>query len=784
MSALAFKKRRSDIVEIIGTGNASVDTANLQAAVATANTNNKPVIFHVSGSVYVNAAVTITAPISWTCAPGGELVRATSGAYVIYNGTTPPWDAGTSYDMTATAVGDSVLVSPNLALAVGDYVAIWAQNEVTAPDFTPHSTNDKFVPAEIHRIARVVTGDATRYVTNDRCDDACTTYPRIRKLTMTSGVRLDGLKCRALPGAFSDASFLIFGYCADLELRNCSFGPLAPGPIAFFCCYDVRRIGLTFSDVENPNTNLMTANGGAYGILDQVVTRAQLVDSTFGTVRHAYSTGASYRRWSAGLQVFANELRSSGLRIYRANSSGTTGNTAPSHASGNASDGAITWTYVSTGRYRSGTVRDFRVARCMAGNNGVQTASATQQTPNGTWSGLSPFDTHAEAIRGVFESNQLRMPNETGNIGFTIRGRNIVISNNTVYGGSQTIPVQMQSSNCTVVNNTFIGGHRCEIIDKESVNPGLRNVRFVGNRFIDFFNPGVIVYNGTAHTIADNTFVNCGYSYNLSPNIPSAAIYIAGMSSPPVTIMGNNMPAYSNRMSVMVGPNANLQWLRLDNNVMRGYGSFGSGPSDWNDGTRHELWRPSDYLRVGDMRWSLGNEYRISYIVVNGSPATAGTGGVVAPTTATSETLSGITYQYVRSVSTTEYATLVQTYMHRNGFTGHSVVKITGHGRTNEDAYRPITNNGSLPDNTAEPKALMILLSVIDEDFLLVGYQGACIPVPLLFVVGSFSMTEPVDLYWNLAQLGYRTTAPSGNIANPMLRVLNTDGAYVYCRVL
>lgn len=780
MSALAFKKRRSDIVEIIGTGNASVDTANLQAAVAAANTNNKPVIFHVSGSVYINAAVTITAPVSWTFAAAGELVRATTGAYIIYNSLTAPWDAGTSYDMTATAVGDSVLVSPNLALAVGDHVAIWAQNEVTAPDLTPHSTNDKFVPAEIHRIARVVTGDATRYVTNDRCDDACTTYPRIRKLTMTSGVRIVGMKCRALPGAFSDGSFLIFGYCADLELRNCSFGPLAPGPIAFFCCYDVRRIGLTTSDVENPNTNLMTANGGAYGILDQVVTRAQLLDSTFGTVRHAYTTGASYRRWSNGVQVFANELRSHTFtqvnqdgsittyhRIYRANSSGTTGGTAPTHASGNASDGSITWTFVSNGRYRSGTVRDFRVARCMAGNNGVQTASPGQNTPNGTWSGLSPFDTHSEAIRGVFEGNQLRMPNEAGNIGFTIRGRNIVISNNTVYGGDQTIPVQMQSSNCTVVNNTFIGGHRCEIIDKESVNPNLKNVRFIGNRFIDFYNPGIIVYNGGGHVIDDNDFINCGYLYNNSPNIPSSALYFAGMSGT-AQVTNNRMPKYANKMSMMLSVSPLV--VTAAGNTMTGYGQY-------NDGTRHKMWRAGETLVSGDMRWANNREYRVT---------TGGTSGNTAPShTSGTTTLSGVAYQFVRTVTTSDYAVLARRCMRANGFPSHTLVTINGHGLNDLYQYCPINDDGTLLDNLTEPKPKLVLLDVIDENNIIAAHVGDRFDLPtVLMINGSFSMSQPVNLYWDNSILNYRTSAPSGNVSDPVLRVLYYDYEYSHVVVL
>ena len=822
MPPAAFPKRRSDVVEIKGTANAATDTARLQAAVATANAAGVPVTFHVSGSVYLNALVTITAPVSWTFASSGELVRAAAAGGVQYGSLVSPWDSGTSYSMSwpawssgvavttgdirkngtraykasttgttgstapvhtsgsasdgsvtwayeemdGTTVGDHTITSPYLALAGGDYVAVWGQNEVTAPDFTPHSSNDRFIPLEIHRISRAVTGAAHRYVFADFCDDACTSEPRIRKLTMLTGIRIEAMRARALPGAYSESpAFLSFAYCADLELINCTFGPSYPGALQFFCCYDVRRTGLRLGDVENPNANLMTADGGAYGILDRVVTLGEVNDCTFGTIRHGYSTGAATRNWVAGVSVFAGERRASGLRIYQATAAGTTGSTAPSHTSGSASDGAVTWSYVTTGRYRSGTVRAFRVANCRAGLNGVQTGTTT-------WSGLSPYDTHSEAIRGVFEGNEARMPNDSGNIGFTIRGRNITLKNNTIYGSSQTIPVQIMSTNCTVVGNTFIGGHRCEVIDKEGTNGNPKNARFIGNRFVDFYNPGVIIFDGSDHLIADNAFVNCGYLWNNSPNIPSAAIYVENLyAGGTVTIIGNQMPRYSNKMSVLLDETIPASAVRIDNNVMTGYG-------DWNDGTRHKLWMPNETgLAYGDLRWANGREYRVY--------DDGGTTGSTAPSHTSGTAVDNqVTWQYVRDVDTSVTTTLTRQSISRNGWPKMAVYHYSGHSLTHADQYKPINDVGDVIDNTDNAYdggvfLGFVLLEVLDDANYLVARKDELIDIPLAMFSGSFSVSVPVMLYWNNLTGKYQTSAPTNNKSGHALQAISSDTTHV-----
>lgn len=50
--------------------------------------------------------------------------------------------------------------------------------------------------------------------------------------------------------------------------------------------------------------------------------------------------------WAAGVSVLKDDLRRVGQVVYKADAAGTTGANAPSHTSGSASDGAVSWTFV------------------------------------------------------------------------------------------------------------------------------------------------------------------------------------------------------------------------------------------------------------------------------------------------------------------------------------------------------------------------------------------------------------------------------------------------------
>lgn len=52
--------------------------------------------------------------------------------------------------------------------------------------------------------------------------------------------------------------------------------------------------------------------------------------------------------WGGGQAVYAGERRINAGKLYEAAQAGTTGNAAPSHTAGNASDGAIVWSFIDT----------------------------------------------------------------------------------------------------------------------------------------------------------------------------------------------------------------------------------------------------------------------------------------------------------------------------------------------------------------------------------------------------------------------------------------------------
>jgi hypothetical protein len=56
----------------------------------------------------------------------------------------------------------------------------------------------------------------------------------------------------------------------------------------------------------------------------------------------------AYDAWAAGVAVTTGEYRVNGLRLFRAATTGTTGATAPTHGSGEASDGGVTWQRIET----------------------------------------------------------------------------------------------------------------------------------------------------------------------------------------------------------------------------------------------------------------------------------------------------------------------------------------------------------------------------------------------------------------------------------------------------
>lgn len=69
----------------------------------------------------------------------------------------------------------------------------------------------------------------------------------------------------------------------------------------------------------------------------------------------------------------------------------------------------------------------------------------------------------------------------------------------------------------------------------------------------------------------------------------------------------------------------------------------------------------------------------------------------------------------------------------------------------------------------------MILLDVINENTVIAACTGDRFDTTPYYINASFSMTQPVDLYWDSVNLNYKTTAPASNVSAPVLRALFYD---------
>lgn len=85
--------------------------------------------------------------------------------------------------------------------------------------------------------------------------------------------------------------------------------------------------------------------------------------------------GNGYTAWAQGQTIAVGDYRINGLNIYKAASAGTTGATAPTHTTGDVSDGGVTWTYVNAHRSQA-TPRTNQVMGTQPG----RVASGGQQT--------------------------------------------------------------------------------------------------------------------------------------------------------------------------------------------------------------------------------------------------------------------------------------------------------------------------------------------------------------------------------------------------------------------
>lgn len=93
----------------------------------------------------------------------------------------------------------------------------------------------------------------------------------------------------------------------------------------------------------------LQANYGGRGSYNSIV--GNECDDSQAAPTQAYGIrieGSGYTTWANGQSITIGNYRVNGLNLYQATTAGTTGVTAPVHTSGTASDGGVTWSYVSS----------------------------------------------------------------------------------------------------------------------------------------------------------------------------------------------------------------------------------------------------------------------------------------------------------------------------------------------------------------------------------------------------------------------------------------------------
>lgn len=528
---MTFKKSRQDVFVVRGSGTAATDNTAIAAAVSAANALNRPSTILFDGSrssneVYVTGSHTLTKAVSLRCVPGTYVVKHASGAF-IWGSTIVPWSI-TNGTIDPVAKLGWEISNPSISLAVGDWVACWAENVLT--DTTPHSGSNPSWPMEMHQIKRqvIVAGGAgtTKWLLGDYFDDPLTTSPKIAKLTTIKGIRLESFRMSLLPGAYNGVdpgAALVFNGCVDLELSDCEFGPLHPGPMYFDFCANVRRFGCTFGDTELFNVQ---SEYLSYNLVDNTCNEIKTQHCAFGSNRHSVTGGAS--------------------------------------TNGTARVG--------------GAKRRLFTDNTFGGN--------MRQIPSTAYYQAMPLlDWHSEGRRDIVQNNVFTVPDfpvAQAGAGACIqaRCRDVVVKNNTFNLGSLIYPAYVLGTNQTWEGNTFNGGLNVIQDNYSGLQPNVDNLKWINNTHRDSYSTCLTIKTGRNHEISGNKFFNCASNAIGSPFTPKAFIYIASLTdaNAKVRIKNNMMDKGSNDYAVYATGLAQTQ-LEYEGNSVNGYANQSIGLS-------------------------------------------------------------------------------------------------------------------------------------------------------------------------------------------------------------
>ena len=139
---------------------------------------------------------------------------------------------------------------------------------------------------------------------------------------------------------------------------------------------------------------LLAANFGGLAA-DNVVTGNQIYRRDGAANEQYYGirfSNTSYTAWSTGATITVGLFRTNGNRLYVSTTAGTTGVTDPTHTSGTASDGGVTWEYVGTF-----TNQNARPAGNRIGKNKIRNHSGGNIVRFG--SAVNHFDDEAQYVQ-------------------------------------------------------------------------------------------------------------------------------------------------------------------------------------------------------------------------------------------------------------------------------------------------------------------------------------------------------------------------------------------------
>lgn len=759
------------------------DNAEFAKAVTIMNARGRGRIV-LDRDVRITGTHRLLAPIGMACLPGGCAVMSTASAAIFYGPSTNP-HLRTTYAISSipaktSSSSTSMVVSPNVALADGDLIAIMGDNPLT--DVTAHAANTKYVPMEVHRVSRAVTGSADTYVLGDFVEDPITINPRLARLTdAPRGIRIERFRMRHDGGVSNSGTNLKFDSCFDVELNDVVFETPVGGQLGINSCLGVRVNGLQIEDAIAANYTIVSGGGGYNQIYGIVVSGGsndvKIQHGSMAVVRHPLTTGGIdwTKAWAAGETLTVGEYRWVGAVGYECMSAGTTTATAPDHTGGTTAtetsggadygtNGTLSFKHLGTAYYRVGNPKN--VAFC----NNLVRGTGSQTPPGSAWGGASFVDAHPESRGLIISGNTIIVPAETQNVGINLRCRGAIVTNNHIRCGYAVIPIRVIGEDCVISNNVIESGFRC-VVDPGSFGGGTvdRSV-WTGNTFTDFFGPGIVFNTGTGHVVSNNTFRSVGNGY-ASNSVTKACIHIGAIGSGTVEISGNMMPKGSNDYSVSFDDSINPSQIKWGSgNGCEGYGKY-------NLGFRSNMWRPSEAMPASNhFRRNADKEYRWV-----GGAATASS----TPPTHSSGTTDN--WAFNRNVTGQKLAELETLQLYRTGVPRYSIVQVTGHGLTILDRGLFLnTDLNDLWDDTDVDTTGRILLDVIDDNYLMLADPGDLIEIDYALVIGSYNpASDGRVLKFDASARGYQV-APGAGAADPApawIEVNSYHANYVQVRV-